>query len=211
MRKKTLIIVDRDGTLIYDKKYYIGRTNLWKKKIRFLPKVIEGLKVLNKIPDSLVYIVTHQPGVAVKDFSLLTEERANMVLEEVVKRIERRGAKIDGYFMCPHASPAYARRKKDFKFVKKYICNCSCIKPGSGMIEQALKDAGLKKSQVNIYIIGDRLSDVQTALNSGGFGILVPFVNEPGQDVKVMELNTKNKYIAKHFLDAAKFIAKKEK
>ena len=79
------------------------------------------------------------------------------------------------------------------------------------MFKGALKKEGLKKSQVNLYVIGDRLSDVQTALNSSGFGIIVPFPNEPDQEGKVRELNTRNKYIAKDFLDADKFIAKRAK
>ena len=211
MKKKTLILVDRDGTLIYDNKYYLGKQRDWKKKIKFLKNIIPGLKKLNKIPNSSIYIITHQPGVAVKSFSLLTEERAEEVMHEILSKIKRKNIKLSGYFVCPHASPAYVRRKKGFKFNKKLVCNCSCIKPGPGMVNWALKEEDLKKSQVNLYVIGDRLSDVQTALNSSGFGIIVPFVNEADQEGKVRELNTRNKYIAKDFLDAAKFIAKREK
>lgn len=212
MKKNILICIDRDGTLIYDKKYYMGHTKNWKSRIKFLKNVIKGLRLLNKeLPDAPIYMITNQPGVAIKDFPLLTEKRANEVCLEVLKKLEKKRAIIKDYILCSHVSPSYVKKRKEFKFNKKLICNCSCIKPKPGMIKEALKKESLEPNKTKIYVIGDRASDIKTALNAKGFGILIPFKEEPYEKEKVKNIKTKNKYIAKGFLDAARFIVKREK
>src|SRR5512143_1065114 len=101
---KTLICIDRDGTLIYDEKehLYLGRDNSWKAKVKILPYVTEGMRVLKAIPDAAVYMITNQPGVAITDFPLLTLERAHEVCRYVLEKIKDIGGRIDGYFLCPH-------------------------------------------------------------------------------------------------------------
>ena len=206
---KTLIFVDRDGTLTFDKKYHLGRQKNWKSLIKFLPYTIQGLKVLNKIPNSRVYVVTNQPGVAVKDFPLLTLKRAHQVNKYVMSLIKKKGIKLYGYEVCEKAHPKYTKKRSEFNFDKKLVGDFPCIKPKPGMINSILKKEKLKKSDVKIYLIGDRISDVKSAINAKGFGILVPFKGEP-YDKKAMK-KIKNSYVAKNFLDAAKFITKNYK
>ena len=210
---KALICIDRDGVLLHDEKYYLGKTHDWKKKMRILPGVVEGIKKLNKLPDVAIYMITNQPGVAVKNFKLLTLERAHQVCQAVVDRLKKRGAISKGYFLCAHASPTYTKRKVDFKFHKSLICNCSCIKPNPGMVFDALEAEGITADKAHIYVIGDRDTDVQTALNIGGIGVHVPFINEPEQEKKVKRKYKDNKkvYLAKDFKDAANFIYRREK
>jgi histidinol phosphatase-like enzyme len=73
---RTLINIDRDGTLIYDERdhLYLGRDNEWKSKISILPYAIDGIKLLNSIPDSAIYMITNQPGIAISDYPLLNLE-----------------------------------------------------------------------------------------------------------------------------------------
>lgn len=208
-----LVCVDRDGTLIFDDKYYLGRTNSWKKKIKLLPTTVSGLKLLKKIPNQTTYMFTNQKGIARKDFKLLTLERANKVCEEVINRFKAKGATIDDYGVCPHAEPSYANQKGISKFHKGLVCNCRCIKPKLGMIMDALAKKGLTYKNTKIYVIGDRASDVETAINASGIGIYIPFKGEPEQD-KIQALKKKfpkQVYIAKNFLDAAKYITRREK
>ena len=56
-----------------------------------------------------------------------------------------------------------------------------------------------------IYFIGDRASDVKTAQNVNGTGILVPYKKEPGEKIKTRKLKGK-KIIKKTFLEAINFI-----
>ena len=215
MKKNLLIFVDRDGTVLYDKKksprYYLGRQKDWKTKTKFLNGVVSGLKLLKKkIPEAKIYLISNQPGIAIKDFPLLTRKRANETFRYVLKKLKSKGINIDGYEFCGKASLKYVKFRSEFSFDKKLVGNFDCIKPKSGMIKSVLKKENLGFRDVKIYVIGDRASDVETAHNVKGFGILVPFVNQPDQNAKVKELKNKNKHIAKNFLEAAKFIVKRE-
>jgi len=208
MKKKTVICLDRDGTLIYDDKYHLGRTTNWRSKVKILPSVVKGIKQLRKIPNVKLYMITNQPGVATKTFPLLTLQRAHEVCRYVLKKLESKKAGLDGYFLCPHASPSYTRKRKERTFDTHLVCNCSCIKPKLGMVFNALKAEGVKKKDVNIYVIGDRASDVKTATNVKGIGILVPFKNGPEQKEIVKKIKGKT-YIAKNFTDAVEYEKKR--
>ena len=78
------------------------------------------------------------------------------------------------------------------------------------MVYGALKKEGWNKKNTKIYVIGDRLSDVQCGINAGGLGIFVPFGNRSEEFEKVKKIKSKKKYISKNFLDACKFIKEKE-
>ena len=212
MTKKVLVCVDRDGTLTYDDNYHLGRTHDWEEKLKILPNVEEGIKVLNKIENSAIYIATNQPGIAVKNFGDLTEERAGQVCQRIIEILEKKGAHIKGYFVCPKATPDYVKKRKEFEFKEEHICYCSCIKPDIGIVLDALEAEKISRKSANIYVIGDRLTDVLTGINASGVGILIPFKNKPGEAEKVKEKFSDNKdvYIAKDFLDAAKFIENRE-
>ncbi len=60
--------------------------------------------------------------------------------------------------------------QNDIKILKVYHCphsteeNCSCRKPNVGMIENACKDFNIDLE--NSWLIGDKLSDIQTAINA---------------------------------------------
>lgn len=212
--KKTIICIDRDGTLINDEKehLFLGRDDDWKSKIRILPHVIDGLKRLRSIPNSTIYMITNQPGVAISDFPLLTLERAHEVCTYVVEKIKSMGAHIDGYFLCPHANPEYVEKKLGINFDEKLVHDCKCFKPGLGMVFDALKAENITQENAKVYVIGDRASDVQTALNINGIGILIPFENQPGEDEKVKKLEDQTHiHIAHDLLNAAEFVVARER
>lgn len=209
--KHVLIFIDRDGTIEYDKKYHLGHQRNWKSKVKLLPNVVKGLKVLKKRPHFKVFLITNQTGIAIKEFPLLTEKRAHEVCQYILDRIEKNGVKLDGYGLCGKASPAYVKKRRQFTFHRKLVGNFSCIKPKTGMIKSVLRKQRIKRKDAKIYVLGDRASDIKTALNIGGFGILIPFKQEPGHVEKVRKIKTRKKYIAKDFLDSARFILKREK
>jgi histidinol-phosphate phosphatase family protein len=211
--RKTLICIDRDGTLIHDEKYhlFLGKDNDWPSKVRILPGVIEGLKKLRTIPDSSIYMITNQPGVAILDYPLLTLERAHEVCRYVSNEIKEMGAVIDGYFLCPHATPEYVSKKPGVNFEAKLVHDCKCLKPALGMVFDALKSENITVDNANIYVIGDRASDALTALNINGFGILIPFENQPGEQEKVRRFSDQTHIlVVANMIEAAGFIADRE-
>lgn len=203
-KQNTLIAIDRDGTLIYDNKLHIGRTNDWETKIKVLPNVKKGISLLRKkLPKAKIYLISNQSGVAIKEFKLLTQERSEKVCNYIKDKL-----KLDGFISCGHVDKNYVKRRPSHKFINKLICDCSCIKPSPGMINQATKELNWKKEQTAIFVIGDRYIDVKTALNSKGKGIMIPFKNEPKELAKFKKhiKNKKDTYIAKDFLDACKWV-----
>lgn len=213
MTGKTLICLDRDGTLIYDTRehLFLGRDEDWKSKVKILPQVMEGLKILGAIPDSAIYMITNQAGVAITDYPRLTLEMAHEVCLYVLEKLRNRGGVIKGYFLCPHATPEYMRSKPDVRFDPAFVRECTCLKPALGMVFAALKAEDITPGNVRVYVIGDRASDVQTALNIGGTGILIPFENEPNEEEKIIKLGKDHPiYIARNLVEAAEFIRERE-
>lgn len=214
MNKKVIICIDRDGTLIHDERdhLFLGRDIDWQTKVSVLPQVIDGLKLLNTKRKLGIYMITNQPGVAISDYPLLTVEKANEVCLYVIKILKDMGGHIDGHFLCPHATPDYVKSKPGVNFSQELVHECKCLKPELGMVFNAFKAEGLTPENSRVYVIGDRASDVQTGLNVGGVGVLVPFINEPDEENKVKRLRDQSRvYVANDFLDAAQFISNKER
>jgi histidinol-phosphate phosphatase family protein len=144
--KLSAVFIDRDGTIIFDKKYLSSP-----KQIRLYPFAINSIKKLN-IAGFVVIVVTNQSGIS---RGIFTENDLKFINNKMIKLIEKKGAKIDDICYCPHT---------DFD-------RCNCRKPKTGMVEQCAKKfcIDLKKS----YVIGDTIRDYFLGLNMGGNGILV--------------------------------------
>jgi histidinol phosphatase-like enzyme len=79
------------------------------------------------------------------------------------------------------------------------------------MVFEALKAEGVTPETAKIYVIGDRATDVQTALNINECGILIPFENEPGELDKTQMLQEHSRIcIVENLPQAAKFIYRQE-
>lgn len=207
--KRTIICIDRDGTLIHDSRehLFLGRDNQWRQKVEVLPQAVAGLKLLNTIEGGGIYMITNQGGVAISDFPLLTEDKAHQVCQHVMEVLIGMGGLLDGYFLCPYATPEYVNSRPNLNFHPHMVTERQCLKPSLEMVFDVLQAEGITPENADIYVIGDRATDVQTALNIGGTGILIPFVNEPGEEKKVRKLEEQeNIYIAANMVDAAEFI-----
>jgi len=215
MKKIPVVCCDRDGTINVDDNYYLGSDLNWRKQIEFLPGVIEGIKFIKKQRIGF-YIVTNQAGVALSDpqFSRLTLSRMYEVNACISNLLRDMGAIIDGHIACPYVDSAYERksrsrgRKVNPDFV---IDNHPDLKPNTGMIEKAISKYGYTLARCQIYMVGDRDTDVQMGLNANGMGILVPSskTRERGDVDKVERLARKNPgkvYVASDFLDASRYI-----
>ncbi|MBI4018948.1 MAG: HAD-IIIA family hydrolase [Candidatus Aenigmarchaeota archaeon] len=204
--------IDRDGTIIKDtgNRQYLGRSEGWENEIEFLPGVTTGIKALRKIQGIKIYMISNQTGIGIADFSDLTEERAHDVCKEILKRLDKEGAALDDYLFCPHISKHYITKHPERKFDPAYVRECDCAKPNPGMLFAAMKKDGMAKGKAHIYMIGDRDSDVETGLNAGGIGILVPSESQPGHDKKVLAMKNPSAFVAKNFEDAANLILNRE-
>ena len=62
----TLVFSDRDGTINLDKNFYLGSSSNWREQVSFLDGVVDGIKLINQIPNSRFFILTNQSGVALE-------------------------------------------------------------------------------------------------------------------------------------------------
>jgi D-glycero-D-manno-heptose 1,7-bisphosphate phosphatase len=72
------------------------------------------------------------------------------------------GARIDGYYYCPH----FAESK-----VERYRQQCRCRKPGPGMIEQACRELNLDPAKS--FMVGDRWLDIACGRAAGARGAVL--------------------------------------
>lgn len=217
MREKfPLVCIDRDGTILKDDgNLYLGRTEDWREKVEFLPYVADGIKELNR-NEIYPVIITNQSGVALmgKEFDALTEERMHETCAYTIKKLAGKGAVVGGYFACPFVSSRYVNgaRLKGRNVNPKYVNNmCRDLKPNIGMVEKAAMLFHRNLSDCSVFVMGDRLSDVQAGLNAGGVGILVPGIKI--EDIRKTEefasRNSGRVYIAENFLDACRYAVRK--
>ncbi len=218
INKSKLIFVfsDRDGTINKDEDYYLGSDPDWRSQISFLPGVVEGIKLINSIPNTKFIIVSNQSGVALdnKKFKELDEQRAEEVNKEIINRLKKLNARIDAAFMCFFITKEYAKKaiSRKHKVNENYVKDmCTDIKPGIGMLEKAARKYGVKLKDVkHKFMIGDRWSDILTGLRADCISILIPSFKTSDKDIKkVSELKQKfqNKvYIVDDFYKAAELI-----
>lgn len=214
---------DRDGTIIRDENYYIGSQHDWKEKIEILPGVIEGIKLLRKIPHSCIGMISNQSGIALQGerFDTLTEERVREVNDYVIALLNLNGVKIDFSTYCPFITPEYASKmeKRSILVNPKYVHNNHPdMKPNIGMLKQFADSQGLKLEQCHLHFIGDRFTDVQTALNvpeSSGFYRCEHLIeSSKTKELDDIDKTKKHKqehpekliFVHKNVLDAAKMI-----
>ncbi|HEY5220737.1 MAG TPA: HAD-IIIA family hydrolase [Candidatus Paceibacterota bacterium] len=191
-----LICADRDGTINRDEDYYLGSNPHWKEQIEFLPGVIEGIRSLNAISNAKFVLVTNQSGVALAgpDFELLTEAAAREVNELIISKLKDDGCRVDGYRFCPFVSSDYARkaalkgRQVDARYIND---NARCLKPNIGMLGDAAEMFGERLSEVrHKFMIGDRVTDVETGLRAGcvSFFVRSSRTNKNREAEKIVEI-----------------------
>jgi len=144
--KKRFVILDRDGTVIVDKDHLTDP-----QQVELIPKAATAIKTLNDFGLGVI-IVTNQTVVGNRHISLKDLESIH---KKMLNMLSREEATINSVYVCPH----------------KVEDNCSCRKPKSGLIEQALKDHDFdpKKS----FMVGDKKSDIELGKNIGATTILV--------------------------------------
>jgi len=169
------IFLDRDGTV------NVGVPRIERvdsvDKVELLPKVLEGLGLLAAL-DYQVFFVTNQAGLAE---GLITIEDFDAINNRTLALIAPSHIKITETYVCPHGPGA----------------DCVCQKPKPGMLLDAAEKyrIDLKES----WMVGDRLTDVQTGINAGTKTILVL----SGEPVSSPEAT----YTATDLLDAAQYIS----
>ncbi len=149
------VFVDRDGVLNVDLGYTYKLTDL-----RLVDGAVDGLKTLQKA-GYLIVMITNQSGVARGFFSL---DQVNQFNDAVTKAIQTQipSFKFDAVMICPHHPEGK---------VAEYSVACDCRKPGTKLITDAADRLGIDLTRS--WLVGDKASDIECAINAGLTGIQV--------------------------------------
>lgn len=151
--KAKAVFLDRDGTISHETGYIDSVDDF-----KLYPYSAESLAALRSMGFKIV-IVTNQSGVALGFF---TESRVQEINDRMHTLLKNEGITIDGIYYCPHLPDGV---------VAEYAKECTCRKPGIGMIKKAETELNL---DLNCSIIvGDKLTDIVCGLNAGLKTVLV--------------------------------------
>ncbi len=142
-----LIVLDRDGVINYDREDYVKSPAEWKP----LPGSLEAMGRLTRAGYEIA-IATNQSGIGRGLYSA-----ADVAAIHAKLRAEagRHGARISGFYVCPHAP----------------LADCDCRKPAPGMLRRIADDFNTPPS--DITFVGDNAKDLAAARAVGARGVLV--------------------------------------
>ena len=147
------VFLDRDGTMIYDVGYLARREDL-----RWFSWTIDAIRLLNRAGFA-VCVTTNQGGIGLGFYE---EQFVVDLHKEMSATLAAAGARIDGWYYCPHYPTAV---------VEKLRVDCDCRKPKPGMIRQAAGELPIDLSRS--YVVGDKSADAGLAKAVGAKGVLV--------------------------------------
>ncbi|HEX3894282.1 MAG TPA: HAD family hydrolase [Terracidiphilus sp.] len=131
------ILLDRDGVL--NEKMPEGRYVTAWPQFRLLPGVPAAIACLNQA-GLRVIVVSNQRGISL---GLYSAEDVETIHANLQKELAKSGARIDGFYFCPHDKQ-----------------ECDCRKPLPGMFHQAQRDFP-DITPATSLMIGDSLSDIE--------------------------------------------------
>ena len=153
MALRPAVLLDRDGTMIRDVGYLDRRENL-----EWYPWTLDALRLLNRA-GFVVCVTTNQGGIGL---GLYSEPFVRGLHDEMGRTVAAAGARVDGWFFCPHHPRAVTDALR---------AACECRKPAPGMARQAAERFGLDLSAS--FVVGDKATDVGLATSVGAQGVLV--------------------------------------
>lgn len=191
VKKRIAVFLDRDGTMVEDADYLDHADRLL-----ILPKVGDAIRLLNE-NNMLAVMITNQSGVARGYFP---ESTVNEVHERLKKILAEDKAHLDGIYYCPHHPDVG---------LPEYRMDCSCRKPGTGMIEAAVRDLNIDLGRS--YMVGDKVIDMEAAHNAGVPGVMV-MTGYGREELKQLSSEQKSRpdHISDDLYDAVKWIISRE-
>ena len=130
------LFLDRDGVInVKLEGRYVRTIN----EFIFMPGAEQAIEKLSKVFNRIL-IITNQQGIGK---GIMSEEELELLHYEMCDQINLHGGVVDKIYYCSHLANK----------------NCSCRKPNTGMIKQAIIDF----PDINIeesYLIGDSDSDI---------------------------------------------------
>ena len=147
---KKLLFIDRDGTIIDEPKTDFQIDSL--EKLEFLPKAISNLRKIAEDTDYQLVMVTNQDGLGTESFPEDTFWPAH---NKMMRTLENENI----HFLAVHIDRSFPHE------------NLPTRKPATGLLTEYF-DSNMY-DLVNSYVIGDRATDIQLAVNLGAKAIFI--------------------------------------
>lgn len=147
-KKKRVLFIDRDGTLVVEPPVDYQLDSL--EKLEFMPGVFRNLNFIARNLDFERVIVTNQDGLGTPSFPMETFLPAH---EKMLRAFENEGITFDDIII-------------DRTFEHEHQ---PTRKPGTALLGKYMNDYDLENS----FVIGDRITDMLLARNLGAKGILL--------------------------------------
>jgi D-glycero-D-manno-heptose 1,7-bisphosphate phosphatase len=139
--------IDRDGVINVDAAYVYRVEDFV-----FLPGAIEALRQLQRA-GYLIVVITNQSGIA---RGMYTEDDYQRLTLHMQSQLAAAGVHLSAVEYCPHLPDAD---------IEVYRQDCSCRKPGTGMLLRAALALNIDLSAS--ILVGDRASDIQAGRSAG--------------------------------------------
>ena len=136
-----LVILDRDGTLNFDRDDYVTSADEWQP----IPGALEAVARLTQAGWHAV-VATNQSGLGRGLFDMAA---LNAMHQKLNQRMTQAGGRIDAVFFCPHTPED----------------GCDCRKPLPGLVRQIGERYAVDLKQVPM--VGDSLRDLQAGIAAG--------------------------------------------
>jgi D-glycero-D-manno-heptose 1,7-bisphosphate phosphatase len=146
--RRPAIFLDRDGVI--NERIINGYVTEWL-QFRFIEGAEQALRDLARLRLPIL-LISNQSGVGK---GLVSRSALEQITRRFVAGLERRGARIDGVYYCPHRPDE----------------GCPCRKPKPGLLLQAARDWRIDLPAS--VMVGDTTSDVEAAQAAGCRGILI--------------------------------------
>ncbi|MEE2839017.1 MAG: HAD family hydrolase [Acidobacteriota bacterium] len=153
MGNQRAIFLDRDGTL-NEEVGHLRRTE----DLRIYPEALEAVRKINQ-SGALTIVITNQSAIA---RGFLDEEELGDLHGFLQEEFRREGARIDGFYYCPHHPDAGTGA---------YTQECTCRKPQPGMLIRAARELHLEIA--TSFMIGDKLDEVEAGHRAGCRSVLL--------------------------------------
>jgi imidazoleglycerol-phosphate dehydratase/histidinol-phosphatase len=153
---RRILFLDRDGTLNEET---ADEQIDSLEKVRLMPGVVAALLELNAAGFAFV-MVTNQDGIGTPSFPQENFDRAHRFILDL---FSSQGIEFEAVCICPHF------KRED----------CACRKPKIGMVQEFLAAQAIDKTRS--YMIGDRDTDMEFALNLGIQGLRIRLDGEPNE------------------------------
>jgi D-glycero-D-manno-heptose 1,7-bisphosphate phosphatase len=183
--------IDRDGTLIEDNGYLSDPA-----KMR---PIGDSISSLNKLRDSgfALFLISNQAGLAKGKIKI---EEFRQVKRKFEEMFDPKMTIFDGIFYCPHHVEGIVGGLKGI---------CACRKPGTLMLDTALRFLRKVPPPQSVFTIGDKTIDIMVGKNKMFQTILVETGYGMGDKEKITEPLMFPDYIAADFDEAVSIMSER--